>query len=53
MCTKAEPGDVLFSREEEIVAVARLQAKAFHESAPIAALDPLLYYIFQVAGVAI
>ena len=35
-------------REEELAAVARIQAEAFYEASPIAPLDSLLYYIFQV-----
>ena len=35
-------------REEELAAVARIQAQAFYEPSPIAPLDSLLYYIFQV-----
>ncbi|EIE24293.1 acyl-CoA N-acyltransferase [Coccomyxa subellipsoidea C-169] len=34
-------------REEEVGAVARLQAQAFHESSSFAPLDSLLYYVFQ------
>ncbi|CAK0750157.1 hypothetical protein CVIRNUC_001968 [Coccomyxa viridis] len=34
-------------REEELAAVARIQAQAFYEASPIAPLDSLLYYIFQ------
>ena len=35
-------------REEELAAVARIQAQAFYEASPIAPLDSLLYYMFQV-----
>ena len=35
-------------REDELAAVARIQAEAFFEASPIAPLDPLLYYMFQV-----
>ena len=35
-------------RDEELAAVAKIQAEAFFEASPIAPLDPLLYYIFQV-----
>lgn len=34
-------------RDEEVAAVARLQAQAFHESSAFAPLDSLLYYVFQ------
>lgn len=38
----------LWCRDEEVAAVARLQAQAFHESSSFAPLDSLLYYVFQV-----
>jgi hypothetical protein len=34
-------------REEEVAAVARLQAQVFHEANGFAPLDSLLYYVFQ------
>ena len=42
------PSVHVWRRDDELAAVARVQAQAFYEATAFAPLDPLLYYIFQV-----